>query len=247
MPQREGGRDAGDVLGVEHLDGAEPGAVPGGGGVDVGAGFGDQRRAGMVDHPVPQHPGLPGPGQRQDEGLVLGAGEDAAAVLGAAEPDRVGGGAGGDAVVQPHRRAGPAAVAEGGEPGPADGQLGQGGEPGSGPQPDHDPPPHPPHPVRGEQRAPGGLHARAIASRMMTSGRMSRCEGERVEQDQEAVFMTGSRRGCRGCRRRRCGRRGRLSRTRSGAGRWPASAPGSRAASVPPRRSRRGSHQRAGR
>ena len=90
----ERGRDAGDVLGVEHLDGAEPGAVPGGGGVDVGAGFGDQRRAGMVDHPVPQHPGLPGPGQRQDEGLVLGAGEDAAAVLGAAEPDRVGGGAG---------------------------------------------------------------------------------------------------------------------------------------------------------
>ena len=152
----ERGRDAGDVLGVEHLDGAEPGAVPGGGGVDVGAGFGDQRRAGMVDHPVPQHPGLPGPGQRQDEGLVLGAGEDAAAVLGAAEPDRVGGGAGQGAVVQPHRRAGPAAVVEGGEPGPADGQLGEGGEPGSGPQPDHDPPPHPPHPVRGKQRAPGG-------------------------------------------------------------------------------------------
>ena len=94
MPHRERGRDAGDVLGVEHLDGAEPGAVPGGGGVDVGAGFGDQRRAGMVDHPVPEHPGLPGPGQRQDEGLVLGAGEDAADVLGAAEPDRVGGGAG---------------------------------------------------------------------------------------------------------------------------------------------------------
>ena len=152
MPQRERGRDAGDVLGVEHLDGAEPGAVPGGGRVDVGAGFGDQRRAGMVDDPVPQHPGLPGPGQGQDEGLVLGAGEDAAEVLGAAEPDRVGGGPGQGAVVQPHRRAGPAAVVQGGEPGPADGQLGEGGEPGSGPQPDHDPPPHPPHPLRGKQR-----------------------------------------------------------------------------------------------
>ena len=77
-------------------------------------------------------------------------------VLGAAEPDGVGGGAGQGAVVQPHRRTGPAAVPQGGEPGPADGQLGEGGEPGSGAQPDHDPPPHPPHPVRREQRAPGG-------------------------------------------------------------------------------------------
>ena len=93
-PPPEGGRDAGDVLGVEHLDRAEPGPVPGSGRVDVRARFGDQRRAGMVDHPVPQHSGFPGPGQRQDEGLVLGAGEDAAEVLGAAEPDRVGGGAG---------------------------------------------------------------------------------------------------------------------------------------------------------
>jgi hypothetical protein len=61
-----------------------------------------ERRAGMVDHPVPEHPRLPGPGEGQDEGLVLGAGEDPPAVLGAAEPDRVGGGAGQDAAVQPH-------------------------------------------------------------------------------------------------------------------------------------------------
>jgi hypothetical protein len=64
----EGGGDAGDVFEVEHLDGAKPGAVPSGGGVDVRAGFGDQRGAGMVDDPVAQHPGLPGPGQRQDGG-----------------------------------------------------------------------------------------------------------------------------------------------------------------------------------
>ena len=177
----EGGGDAGDVFGVEHLDGAEPGAVPGGGGVDVGAGFGDQHGAGMVDDPVPQHAALSRSGQGQDEGLVLGAGEDAAAVLGAAEPDGVFGGAGGDAVVQPHRRAGSAAVVDGGEPGPADGQLGEGGEPGSGPQPGHDPPPHPPHPLRGEQRAPGGCHQHE-ADREQDHGGPGgcrHCDGER--------------------------------------------------------------------
>ena len=173
----------------------------------------------------------------------------AAAVLGAAEPDGVLGGAGQGAVVQPHRRAGPAAVVQRGEPGPADGQLGQGGEPGSGPQPDHDPPPHPPYPLRGEQRAPGGYrHYQAIASRMMTRrADVAAARASATAAGSGRWSMTGSRRGCRGCRRRRCGRRGRLSRTRSGAGRWPASAPGSRAATVPPPRSRRGSHQRAGR
>ena len=121
----ERGRDAGDVLGVEHLDGAEPGAVAGGGRVDVGPGFGDQGRAGVVDDPVGEHPGFPRPGQGQDEGLVLGAGEDPAEVLGAAEPDGVLGGPGGEAVVQPHRGPGPAAVAQRREPRPADGQLGE--------------------------------------------------------------------------------------------------------------------------
>ena len=54
----EGGGDAADVLGVEHVHRAEAGADRGGQGVDVGLGAGGDDRAGVAQDDVGQERGL---------------------------------------------------------------------------------------------------------------------------------------------------------------------------------------------
>src|SRR5262249_27955705 len=65
------------------------GAVRPGRAEQVRFGAGGQDRAGVVDDPVRDQPGLPGPLRRQHQDLVLQPRVQTAAVLGAPQPDRV--------------------------------------------------------------------------------------------------------------------------------------------------------------
>ena len=124
----------------------------------------------MVDDPVGQPAGLAGPRRGQDQGLVFHAGDDALAEVRPAEADRVAGdrqdsrshqGSDGRARRPVHDRA---------QPRPADGELGEVGVAGAGPQVQPDPPAQEPDPVPGavgvpdhdpDHHAQGQQHARA--------------------------------------------------------------------------------------
>ena len=85
----ESGRDAADVLRVEHVDRAELGAHRAGQGVDVGFGGGGDDLAGIALDDIRQERRLVGAGWRHHEQVLFEWDAQAVAVVGAAEEDRV--------------------------------------------------------------------------------------------------------------------------------------------------------------
>ena len=130
----EGGGDAADVLGVEHVHRAEAGADRGGQGVDVGLGGGGDDRAGVAQDDVGQERGLVGAGRGHDQQVLFQRDAQAVPVVGPAEEDRVLAGFG-DPVPQREGRADPAGAAQGGQAAPAQPQADEVGEALAGVQP----------------------------------------------------------------------------------------------------------------
>ena len=83
----EGGGDAADVLGVEHVHRAEAGADRGGQGVDVGLGAGGDDRAGVAQDDVGQERGFQHPGRGHDQQVLFERDAQGVPVVGPAEED----------------------------------------------------------------------------------------------------------------------------------------------------------------
>ena len=179
----EARRQAADVLGIEHVDGAALRPGTRGEVVQVRPGRGDDGRAGMIEQPVGDDAGLARPLRGEDQRLVLTAGEDPAEVLRPADPDRVGRGGGEQPGPESHPRAHPAAVVQRGQAPPPQPQLGQRGVPGAGTQPQPGTPPQRPGPAPGLRAAaervpveqePGGDDHEQPPGRCTGDGRRTR-------------------------------------------------------------------------
>ena len=85
----EGGGDAADVLGVEHVHPAVLGAYRGRKAVDVGLGGGGDDRAGVAQDDVGEERRLVGPGRGHDQQVLFQRDAQAVPVVGPAEEHRV--------------------------------------------------------------------------------------------------------------------------------------------------------------
>ena len=144
--------DPADAVRVEHVHRAQQGPGARGQLVQVRAGRERHARPAVGQHPLPEEPGLADPGRGDDRGLVLLRGEHPLEVLRPAQPPGVPGHRADQPRPESQVRADPPAVDHRGQPGPAERQLGERGEPRRGPQPEPDPPPRPPRRQRREQR-----------------------------------------------------------------------------------------------
>ena len=145
----EGGGDAADVLGVEHVHPAVLGADRAGQVVDVGLGGGGDDRAGVAQDDVGQERRLVGPWRGHDQQMLFQRDPQAVPVVGPAEEHRVLAGFG-DPVPQRERGADPAGAAQRGEAAPAQPQAEDVGEALAGVQPQVQPDPQVPGAVAGQ-------------------------------------------------------------------------------------------------
>ena len=119
----EGGGDGADALGVEHVHRPALGADAGGELEHVVLGRGGQDRAGVVQDDPGQPAGLAAAGRAEDHGVLVQGQAERVPVVGAAGQDRVVGGGGEQPLSEGQARAGPAGVAEHGQPSPPPPQL----------------------------------------------------------------------------------------------------------------------------
>ena len=143
-----------DAVRVEHVHRPQQGPGARGQLVQVSAGGERHARPAVGQHPLPEEPRLAHPGRGDDRGLVLLRGEHPLEVLRPAQPPGVPGHRADQPRPEPQVRADPPAVHHRGQPGPAERQLPERGEPRRGLAPEPDPPPRPPRRQRGEQRGP---------------------------------------------------------------------------------------------
>ena len=108
----------------------------------------------MIDDPVRQPPGLALPRRGDDERLVFHPGDDPAAQVRPAEPDRVAGHRQDQPCPPGQGRAGAAADADRAQPGPAHREFDDVRVAGAGPQVQADPPAEHPDPVTGTTGVP---------------------------------------------------------------------------------------------
>ena len=149
----EGGRDAADVLRVEHVHRAELGADRAGQRVDVGLGGGGDDRAGVAQDDIGQERRLVGAGRRHHQQVLLQRDAQPVPVVGAAEEDRVLARVQ-DPVAQREGGADPGRAAQDGQPAPPQPQADDGGEALAGVQPQVQPDPQVAGAVAGQ--VPGG-------------------------------------------------------------------------------------------
>ena len=149
----EGGRDAADVLGVEHVHRAELRADRAGQRVDVGFGAGGDDRAGIAQDDVGQERGLERPRRRHHQQVLFERDAQAVPVVRPAEEHRVLARVQ-EPVAQRQDRADPAGAAQRREAAPAQPQAEGVGEAFAGVQPQVQPDPQVAGAVAGQ--VPGG-------------------------------------------------------------------------------------------